>query len=228
MFVSHCFICSLFGLTPWKQSGYYLYHLLQGTGLGQSVSCIGYWVEDREIWVIFLAWARDFSSPGSPNRLWRRPSPIEWLPGPCVRDKGLGHWNLPNAHYHLFAVLKIYGELSAHPLAPFWCGAHVNTGTILPAVLRFGSHNFLCRIYLRFVWFSIESTVTFLNRINSLYFVMETEYLSLLFRKQLLCVQHNVVWHRATKLLWHTYVLCYLYDEEIYSFYLFLRHLSFT
>jgi hypothetical protein len=150
-----CFSCSLFGLTPWKQSDYCLYHLLQGTGLDQRVLCIGCWMEDREIWVIFLAWARDFSSPDTPGRLWRRPSPIQWVPGACVRDKGPGHWNLPNTHYHLFPVLKICAALSAHPLAHLCRGAHVNIGTKLPSVLRFGSHNFAYRIYLRFIWFCI-------------------------------------------------------------------------
>jgi len=33
----------------------------------------------------------NFSPPDSPDRLWRRPPPIQRLPGPCVRDKGPGH-----------------------------------------------------------------------------------------------------------------------------------------
>lgn len=181
VFFSHCFCCSLLGLTPWKQSDYCLYHLLQETGLGQLVLCIGCWVKDREIWVIFLAWARDFSSPDTPYRLWRRPSPIQWVPWPFVRDKEPGHWKLSNTLPSISDV-NIWSIICT-PLAHLWHGAHINMGTKLPSVLRFGSHNFAYRIYLRFMWFSISTTITFLSRINSLCFVVETECLSLLLRK---------------------------------------------
>jgi hypothetical protein len=51
--------------------------------------CYRYWVEDREIWVVFLAWATDSSSPDSSNRLWKRPPLIQWYLGPGLGIKGL-------------------------------------------------------------------------------------------------------------------------------------------